>query len=222
MNTAVLVVAKMPVPGEAKTRLAEYVGEAAAADLAAAALLDTLDAVAASGLPGVVACTGDVGGSSRRRDVMEALSHHVVVRQRGCGFAERLVAAHHDAARLLPGHRVLQIGMDTPQVSVDLLETSARLLESHEAVLGAAGDGGWWALGVRDPELTLGLVDVPMSAPGTGEATLTMLETRTTPVGLLPELTDVDTVEDAFHVAGLAHCGPRFAAAANALRAETA
>jgi glycosyltransferase A (GT-A) superfamily protein (DUF2064 family) len=43
---ALLVVAKSPVPGLAKTRLAASIGDAAAADYAAAALLDTLDAVA--------------------------------------------------------------------------------------------------------------------------------------------------------------------------------
>ena len=42
----VLVVAKAPVPGLAKTRLARTLGAETAADLAAAALLDTLDAVA--------------------------------------------------------------------------------------------------------------------------------------------------------------------------------
>src|SRR6478672_3319507 len=44
----VLVVAKAPVPGQAKTRLAAGVGDQAAAEIAAAALLDTLDAVAAA------------------------------------------------------------------------------------------------------------------------------------------------------------------------------
>ena len=40
-----LVVAKAPVPGQAKTRLAATVGDRVAAQIAAAALLDTLDAV---------------------------------------------------------------------------------------------------------------------------------------------------------------------------------
>ena len=43
MSTTLLIVAKAPVPGFAKTRVAESVGPVAAADLAAAALLDTLD-----------------------------------------------------------------------------------------------------------------------------------------------------------------------------------
>lgn len=54
-----LVVAKAPEPGRAKTRLAAAVGERAAAEIAAAALLDTLDAVAAAPVAArVVALTG--------------------------------------------------------------------------------------------------------------------------------------------------------------------
>ena len=63
---AVLVVAKAPVPGLAKTRLAASIGADAAADLAAAALLDTLDAVAAASVQAsVVALTGDVEAAAR-------------------------------------------------------------------------------------------------------------------------------------------------------------
>lgn len=57
----VLVMAKAPVPGLAKTRLAPDLGVGGAADVAAAALLDTLDAVAAAPVASrVVAMTGDV------------------------------------------------------------------------------------------------------------------------------------------------------------------
>jgi len=62
---AVLVVAKAPVPGLAKTRLAATIGAEAAADVAAAALLDTLEAATASGAGTLVALTGDVGGDLR-------------------------------------------------------------------------------------------------------------------------------------------------------------
>ena len=46
------MVAKAPVPGLAKTRLAASIGAEAAADVAAAALLDTLDAVAGASVSG--------------------------------------------------------------------------------------------------------------------------------------------------------------------------
>ena len=66
----VLVVAKAPVPGQAKTRLAAAVGDQAAADIAAAALLDTLDAVAAAPVagPGGRADRRPGRGQPRRRD----------------------------------------------------------------------------------------------------------------------------------------------------------
>ena len=56
-----LVVAKAPEPGRAKTRLAATVGARVAAEIAAAALLDTLDAVSAAPVAArVVAFTGDL------------------------------------------------------------------------------------------------------------------------------------------------------------------
>ena len=64
----VLVVAKAPVPGLAKTRLAATLGDEVAADIAAAALLDTLDAVAQTPASArVVAMTGDLSGRAAAR-----------------------------------------------------------------------------------------------------------------------------------------------------------
>src|SRR6201990_591314 len=116
MAVAVLVVARAPVPGLAKTRLAASIGKAAAADVAAAALLDTLDAVAAA--PGafrIVAMTGDLSGASRGAEVRDRLRDFTVVQQRGEDFADRLANAHSDASVACGGLPVLQIGMDNPQ-----------------------------------------------------------------------------------------------------------
>ena len=61
-----LVVAKAPVPGLAKTRLCPPATPAQAAEIAAAALLDTLDAVyAVPGALPAVALTGDLGAAVR-------------------------------------------------------------------------------------------------------------------------------------------------------------
>ncbi|MDV6278630.1 glycosyltransferase, partial [Rhodococcus erythropolis] len=71
---AVLVVAKAPVPGLAKTRLAADVGDRAAAEIAAAALLDTLQVVAATPARNrIVAITGDLTDAVRGADVRDAL-----------------------------------------------------------------------------------------------------------------------------------------------------
>ena len=98
-----LVVAKAPVPGLAKTRLAAVLGETMAADIAAAALLDTLDTVAETPFAAkVVAITGDLAAACRADAIRERLSGFIVIEQRGTDFAERLANAHADAADAAP------------------------------------------------------------------------------------------------------------------------
>ncbi|MDO5493431.1 MAG: glycosyltransferase, partial [Nesterenkonia sp.] len=62
---SLLVVAKAPIPGQAKSRVAATVGDETAAQLAAAALLDTLEVAEGLGWPVVVAITGDLHDGAR-------------------------------------------------------------------------------------------------------------------------------------------------------------
>lgn len=193
---AVLVVAKAPVPGLAKTRLAASIGNAAAADFAAAALLDTLDAVAAAPVAArIVAITGDLSAASRSAEIRSRLADFIVVEQRGDDFADRLINAHADAA-LAAELPVLQIGMDTPQVTAGLIAECADVLVGADAVLGMARDGGWWVLGVAKAESAECLRAVPMSTAETGAVTLAALRDTGLNVQLVIELADVDTVDD--------------------------
>ncbi|MGE0216629.1 TIGR04282 family arsenosugar biosynthesis glycosyltransferase [Mycolicibacterium sp.] len=215
----VLVVAKAPVPGLAKTRLAATLGEVAAADIAAAALLDTLDAVAATPVAArVVALTGDLDLARDGDEIRSRLREFVLIGQRGDGFAARLANAHADAAAATGGLPVLQIGMDTPQVTAELLGSSARALIGLSAgallgcgaVLGMACDGGWWVLGVTAAATAECLREVPMSTPDTGSETLSALRRHGIDVELLPELADVDTVADIPDVRTACPPGSRF------------
>jgi uncharacterized protein len=212
---AVIVLAKAPEPGRVKTRLCPPATPVEAADLAAAALLDTLDAVV--GVPGVepvVAFTGQVARAARAAELTALLRAVRVLSQRGVSLGLRIAAAHADTGSLLPGRPTLQIGMDTPQVDAALLAASLDRLRAPDtdAVLGPAADGGWWALGLRDPLAAVLVADVPTSRDDTGERTLRALRHAGLRVGLLPELTDVDTAADAITVARAAPDG-RFAAA---------
>ncbi|WP_072806259.1 TIGR04282 family arsenosugar biosynthesis glycosyltransferase [Rhodococcoides yunnanense] len=218
MNVTALIVAKAPVPGLAKTRLAATLGDDTAADIAAAALLDTLDAVSAADFAvRAVALTGDLADAARGPEISAKLASYTVFRQRGDGFAERLLHAHLDAAGA--GHPVFQIGMDTPQVTAELLESSASLLTDPGAsVLGMAEDGGWWALGIPDPELARALLGVPMSTPDTGAKTRAALVDLGAHVSALPELRDVDHASDLAAVAAVCPPGSRFRAVAASLQ----
>ncbi len=196
LPVTLLVVAKAPVPGVAKTRLAKAVGDHVAAELAAAALLDTLDAVADTPVATrVVALTGELDAAVDTAEIRGRLEAFTVIPQRGNDFAHRLANAHADAAAV-GGHPVLQIGMDTPQVTAELLADCARRLAEAPAVLGLARDGGWWALGVDTPAFAECLRDVPMSRPDTGALTLKALHRNGIHVTLLGELGDFDVVDD--------------------------
>ena len=194
-DPTLLVVAKAPVPGLAKTRVARDVGDDAAADLAAAALLDTLDTAMSTGLTVIVALTGDLGRSARSEELWTTLADLVVVPQVGETFGERLARAHLDADG---GHGVVQVGMDSPQALADDLAEAARRLSDHRSVLGLAEDGGWWLLGVQHGSDAAALATVEMSTPSTGQHTREVLPG---PTALVRTLRDVDTWADARTVA---------------------
>jgi rSAM/selenodomain-associated transferase 1 len=205
MSGVLLVVAKAPVAGLAKTRLAASIGTRAAARLAAAALLDTVDTARA--VPGTtVACalTGELTEAERAGELADALRDCVVFPQRGTDFADRLANAHADVATRFPGVPVLQVGMDTPQIRPPLLSAALAKLGAADAVLGPAVDGGWWALGLRRPADAHVLRTVPMSRPDTGARTLAALRATGLSVSPLPSLSDVDTMADAVLVAAQA------------------
>ncbi|MCG5457489.1 DUF2064 domain-containing protein [Micromonospora sp. PSH03] len=206
-----LLVAKAPVPGQAKTRLCPPADPTQAARIAAASLLDTLAAVraTASTIP-VLAHTGRFADAEFGAELTAALAGWHLLPQRGGTFADRLANAHADTAAAFPGRPVLQIGMDTPQIGPAVLTTALERLAEHEAVFGPALDGGWWALGLRDPRYASALRDVPMSTDDTGRRTLAALRGHGVQPAILPVLRDVDDWSTALAVAaGLP--GTRFA-----------
>ncbi|MEP6761674.1 MAG: DUF2064 domain-containing protein [Sporichthyaceae bacterium] len=218
MTGHVLVVAKAPVAGQVKTRLAGNVGAVAAADLAAASLLDTIDAVESVTEPHrrLVAMTGELADAERCDEIRERLRSWSMVFQRGQTFAERLVNAHADAATLWGRDAVVcQVGVDTPQVNGhDLLTLVAAASDPPVGVviaaLGPAADGGWWGLATTAAGYVDRLVDVPMSRDDTCVMTAVALRMAGARVEMLHELLDVDTIDDACRVAS-AFATTRFA-----------
>lgn len=196
-----LVMAKAPVPGRVKTRLCPPCTFEQAAQIAKASLADTLNiAKTISAVRHVLVLAGD----------HPAPSGWMTVPQRGDGLGERLAKAFADTA--IPGVPSLLIGMDTPQVTTELLQTAATTLLRDGAVLGPAEDGGWWALGLSDPADATVLPAVPMSTTETGHRTVAALNQRGVEPTMLPVLRDVDAAADAVTVAALCEPGGRFPA----------
>lgn len=210
-----VVVAKVPLPGRVKTRLVPPCTPAQAADLAAAALADTLAACLATPVRRRVLLldAGVEGGRQLAADARVGaglLAGWDVLPQCEGPLDVRLERGVADvvATSALPW---LLVGMDTPQVTPALLRGAlVALLDSRGVVVGEATDGGWWALGAGRA-LPGCLVDVPTSRPDTAALLRRRLVERGHhDVALLPRLTDVDDAATADEVA-VAAPGSRFA-----------
>jgi rSAM/selenodomain-associated transferase 1 len=193
-----VVIAKAPVAGRVKTRLCPPCTPEEAARLAEAALEDTLAACATT-------------PAARRVLVLDGTpgawlpAGWEVVPQRGDGLAERLAHAFADV-----GGPAFLVGMDTPQVDGRELRAGLAALADADAAFGPAEDGGYWAIGLREPDPAV-FAGVPMSRIYTGaiqRARLAALGLRTVD---LPALRDVDDIAAAHAVAAAAP-GTRFAA----------
>ena len=205
--TAIVVIAKECLPGKVKTRLHPPLSLAQAAELAAASLADTL-AVAAQ-LPAsrhILAFDGVTPPP-------EAADWEILPQTTG-GLDERLAAIFdhlHEPTLLL--------GMDTPQINAATLSpVFTSWGDETDAWFGPADDGGFWALGLKNPSGAL-LRGIPMSRTDTGAHQLQRLDRAGLTVGLLPALTDIETITDAHTVASLAP-HTRFARAFAGVRAS--
>lgn len=199
-DVALLVIAKEPVPGRVKTRLTPPCSPQQAAALAGAALTDTLDLVAQMPVARKILVFDGDPRRWRRRGFE-------LIAQRGGGLGERLACAFADVAG-----SALLIGMDTPQLTTDLLADGLRAL-SHpavDAVLGQTADGGYWSIGLKQGGAGV-FSGIPMSSHTTWSSQRGRLIELCLRVHDQPALRDVDTIDDARAVAAQVP-GSRFAA----------
>lgn len=182
-DVVLLVLAKAPCPGRVKTRLCPPATPRQAVRIAAASLLDALEAVQAveSAQP-VVAITGDFADGESADELQSAANGLPLIRQRG------------ETSVLVDRCRRTLLGPDV------------------DALLGRALDGGWWILGLHDPVAATAVEPVPMSQVDTGTRTRKALQDSGLRISDAPILSDVDTIADAFAVADPVPAS-RFAAA---------
>ena len=143
----IIVFAKAPVAGFAKTRLARVIGDDAAAALASRMLSETVaQAVAARLGPVELCCAPD---TSHPQFAVEAQRHgaRVSLSRQGEGdLGARMSRAFESA--LLQHRHVLLIGTDAPDLQAPALRDAAAALEHHGAVFAPAHDGGYVLVGL--------------------------------------------------------------------------
>jgi glycosyltransferase A (GT-A) superfamily protein (DUF2064 family) len=189
--TTLVIIAKECLPGRVKTRLHPAVSYEQAAELAAASLADTLQV--GTELPAerrILAFDGLVPPP-------DAQAFEVI--PQSAGDLDARLAAVFDAA----DGPLLLIGMDTPQLLPGDLAELFPWPDDVDFAFGPARDGGFWALGMREPRGEL-IRGVPMSRDDTGARQLERLMSAGGAIRMLRPLTDVDTMVEAHAVAASA------------------
>jgi rSAM/selenodomain-associated transferase 1 len=147
-RTRVAVFAKAPVPGEVKTRLAPLLGPEGAAALHAGLVRQALSIATMAGVgPVELWCAPDESHPFFARCAEQfTLTLH---RQAGADLGERMHAAF--AAGLAAGDRVVLIGSDCPTLEPADLREAARALETQDAAIAPAEDGGYVLIALSKP-----------------------------------------------------------------------
>jgi rSAM/selenodomain-associated transferase 1 len=194
--TKLVVMAKAPHAGLAKTRLAPALGAAGAAKLAARMLDHALaQALQAQVGPVELCVTPDRGDAAF--DTLAA-RHAIALTAQGMGdLGARMQRALERGIR--QQGQALVMGTDIPQLDAAVLRTAAAALDSHDAVIVPALDGGFVLLGLRRCPDGL-LAGLAWSHAGVLAQTLQRLQAHRLTVLQLPALADIDTPDDLHHL----------------------
>jgi rSAM/selenodomain-associated transferase 1 len=138
------IFAKQPVPGNVKTRLCPPLTPRQAADLYLCSLRETVR-LARQG-----AWSAKLFYRGERRFFSDTFPGLPLEEQTGADLGGRLAAAF---ASLFAGgaQKVVIIGSDSPDLPPSLLKEAFAGLDSHDAVLAPADDGGYVLIGLRRP-----------------------------------------------------------------------
>ncbi|MDA8285255.1 MAG: TIGR04282 family arsenosugar biosynthesis glycosyltransferase [Actinomycetota bacterium] len=192
---AVLVMAKAPRSGLAKTRLAPMLGDDRCASLQAA-LITRAATTATAVTPGATFLAFDPP------DAREELAGLVppgveLLPQRGRHLGERLAAAVTDVYAVHRGLLVV-VGTDIPLLEPrHLRDAFGALAGGNDVVLGPAYDGGYYLAGMTRPVPSLFDIDPELwGGPGVLAATVTRVEANGLRCHLLEVVRDLDTPED--------------------------
>ncbi len=193
MSVTLGMMARAPVPGHCKTRLAATLGDAVAAKLYAGMIADSVVRYSRAG------ATRNVVVAAPEHDGVRALSALVppdweVVPQVGKGLGERLANAFQTLK--VNGSAVALVDSDSPTLPVEPVAAAFRRLNgAGRVILGPTDDGGYYLIGLSSLELEI-FRDVPWSTPRVLEVTLERCSALSLRTELLPSWYDVDEGKD--------------------------
>lgn len=195
-GSAVIVLAKAPVAGLAKTRLIPALGAAGSAALAGRMLAHAVQAAAAAAPRTLEVCAAP--DATHPAFSQLARDHHLQLAAQGEGdLGQRM---HRAFVRMLAHHdRAVIIGTDAPALDAVCLRDALAALEEHDAVFVPALDGGYALVGLRRPQPSL-FDGMAWSTAAVMEDTRRRLRAASLRWRELPPVADVDEPADLVHL----------------------
>lgn len=196
MLATLLIIAKAPLPGQAKTRLIPALGAEGAAQLAQLFLQRTLASALEAKVGPVELCASPPPDSDAWRQIQ--LSPNLTLSDQGQGdLGERMARA---SERVLDrSGPVILIGTDCPALTPERLRAAARQLQSTDALLYPSHDGGYVLLGLRRFDLSL-FRDIPWSTESVDALTRARIRALGWSLTIGETLQDIDDPEDLAHL----------------------
>lgn len=193
MKNTIVIMSKIPYPGQTKTRLMTMLTGEECAAFHLACLNDTLNTVKSTGIPGYVYWSCQAAGHVP--PVLPTWDDYNFQEkmQRGNNLGERMLNIVEDT--LTQYQAVLLIGSDIPEINREILKEAFLRLQHVDVVVGPALDGGYYLLALKKncPDL---FNDIPWSTPAVLEKTLQAVKDNGLTYSLVASRQDIDTWED--------------------------
>lgn len=187
MNKALLIVfVKNIVLGKVKTRLAKSIGDVGAFNVYKQLFNITQTETLKTNIERHIYFSDVVINSAWPNDKKFV--------QSGNNIGERMENAFNKGFEL--GYKkVILIGSDLPDISSKLIQTGIELLNSADCVFGPATDGGYYLIGLNEPNPHI-FRDKPWSKPNLMSETETEIYAQDKSIKYLKKLNDIDTIDD--------------------------
>jgi rSAM/selenodomain-associated transferase 1 len=195
--TRLVVFAKVPQAGVAKTRLIPALGAEGAATLARRMLCHTLSQALAANVQAVELCMSPAPSDA----AWHAVALPLAIERSDQGDGDLGARMGRAMARALAQQQgpVLLMGTDCPALSSAHIAEAGRQLEQHDAVLVPVADGGYVLIGLRAPCPGL-FTDMAWSTPVVAAETLRRMASLGLRVWQGPQLHDIDEPADLAHL----------------------
>lgn len=192
----VVIFAKAPLPGFAKTRLIPALGLDGSAQLARRLLQHTIEQALAARIGPVELCVSP----SVHHPVWKMLSLPDTLSWSYQGEGDLGQRMGRVVQRVTQqGEPVILMGTDCPGLTAERLQQAAQALTQHESCLVPVSDGGYSLLGLHQYDASL-FEHIPWSTSVVAELTRQRLTALNWHLQELPPLHDIDEPDDLVHL----------------------